>query len=102
MKLHFSPMRRDDPLVLERQGDIVIINGEPFDFTDLPEGQTLPAQAVASDWITGPISRQDGVLELSIGLPHGPNASAEQRAAQSIEVTQDGLVALPGCPDQEI
>ncbi len=101
MKLHFSPMRRDDTLVLGCQGDSLIINGELFDFTPLDNGQTLPADAVDSPWITGPVSRRDGVLELTVLLPHGPNATSEQLSPTSLEVTSDGLVPLPGSPVSE-
>lgn len=99
MKLTFSPVRRDDSLVLERQGDISILNGEAFDFTPLGEGDTLPAQAVSSDWIAGPVTRENGVLALTIALPHGFGAPPLPR--QSTLLTQDGLVALPGHPETE-
>lgn len=101
MNLQFSPMRRDDSLVLERQGDILIINGEAFDFSPLEEGQTLPGDAVNSPWITGPVSRHEGQLVLTVLLPHGPDASPEQLSPTSLEVTSDGLVTLPGSPVSE-
>lgn len=101
MTLHFSPIRSNDTLVLERQGDILIANGEAFDFSPLAEGQSLPAQAVASPWFVGPVSRRGGVLELTVLLPHGANAPHAQRSPQPIGLTGDGLVALPAAPALE-
>lgn len=101
MKLHFSPIRSDDTLVLERQGDTLIANGEAFDFSPLTEGESLPAQAVASQWFVGPVSRRGGVLELTVLLPHGANAPPEQRSPEAIDLTCDGLVALPASPELE-
>lgn len=101
MKLHFSPIRSDDTLVLERQGDVLIANGEAFDFSPLAEGQTLPAQAIASQWFVGPVSRRGGMLELTVLLPHGVNAAHTQRSPEATNLTCDGLVALPAAPALE-
>ena len=98
MKLNFSPMRRNDTLVLDRCGDRLIVNGETFDFGPLEEGSSLPAQAIGSPWFAGPVSRRDGVLELTVILPHGPNASRAQLSPAPLELISDGPVALPTVP----
>ena len=42
MIITFFPLRSDATLALSRQGDVLSVNGEAFDFSDLPEGARLP------------------------------------------------------------
>lgn len=95
MKLIFTPQRRGDRLTLERSGDVLIINGEAFDFAPLPEGAILPATAVASGWIAGDVTREGGVLCVPLILPHGPDAPPETRFPEPVTLTGDGPVAVP-------
>jgi len=95
MQITLSPTRRDTPLTLSRQGDALTINGEVFDFTPLPEGATLPREAIASDWFAGPVERVDGTLRLSLVLPHGANAPQETLFPAPLILTGDGSVTLP-------
>lgn len=83
MHLHFTPIRYDLPLVIERFGDLLRLNGWAFDFTALAEGeiwqveQFLPADCPLAEIFAAPVSRKNGVVELSLLLPHGPEAGAE-------------------------
>lgn len=95
MKINLSPVRMDTQLTLIRRGDVLTLNGEPFDFSPLPEGATLPAAAVSSPWFTGVINRDAGELEVTLILPHGPNAPESTRFPVSIMVANDGRVELP-------
>jgi hypothetical protein len=95
MQITLSPTRRDTPLTLSRQGDALTINGEVFDFAPLPEGATLPREAIASDWFAGPVERVDGALRLSLVLPHGANAPQETLFPAPLILTGDGSVTLP-------
>ncbi|MCJ7874811.1 hypothetical protein [Phaeobacter sp. J2-8] len=65
MQITFSPMRSDARLVLSRVGDVLTLNGEAFDFSQLPEGATLPRAAVASDWLGSDVTRRAGKLCLT-------------------------------------
>jgi len=94
MKIRFTP-RRDTPLELSRSGDTLIIDGETFDFSPLADGATLPAEAIDSDWFTAPVERIDGVLHVTLTLPHGANAPDETRFPAPITLTGDGPVSLP-------
>lgn len=96
MQIELSPSRRDDTLALEKQGDTLIVNGEPFDFSELGEGETLPRDAIGSGWFAGDVSRISGELKLTILLPNGPSASEAERFPEPITVTEDGPIALPG------
>lgn len=101
MHVTLSPVRLDETLVASLAGDVLTLNGEAFDFGPLSEGATLPAEAIDSPWIVGPVSRVDGELHLTLRLPHGPNPSQAVAYPRPITVTKDGLVALPFDPPPE-
>lgn len=101
MHITLSPIRSDAALTLHRAGDVLTINGAVLDLSAIPEGATLPAGAVACDWIAGPITRTGGVLHLTLLLPHGaipdpapPEAQAVTHPAP-LTLTGDGPVTLP-------
>jgi hypothetical protein len=95
MQITLTPMRRDDPLTLERHGDTLTINGEAFDLSVIPEGATLPRAAVACAWLASDITRIGGALHLTLILPHGPLAGPETLFPAPLLLTTDGPVALP-------
>ena len=81
--------------MVSRTGDVLILNGEAFDFSALPDGATIPAGVVPCRWITGPVDRVDGELRVTLILPHGPNPSAAVAFPESLTVTDDGPIAIP-------
>lgn len=95
MHISFSPVRQNQCVVFEKRGDCLIIDGEAFDFSDLPNGAQLPADAVASAFVTGPVERIGGVLHLTVLLPHGADAPDSTRFAEPVTVLEDGPVPLP-------
>ena len=95
MKINLSPQRRDDTLSVTKQGDTLTINGTEYDFANLPDGGTLPADAVDCEFVIGSVDRVDGEIELTLLLPHGPNASEAARFPQPIIDPADGEVELP-------
>ena len=101
MFITLTPMRRDDSLTLHRAGDVLTVNGQVFDFSALPEGGLLPQAAVACDWLASDVERRDGVLHLTLILPHGPMAALAPPGAQALLfpapllLVEDGPVALP-------
>lgn len=95
MEITLSPMAGLPELRLERHGDTLIINGSKLDLSAIPEGATLPNEAVASEYINGPITREGGTLRLVVVLPHGWNAPEETRFPAPLTLTHDGPVALP-------
>ncbi|MCT4607913.1 MAG: hypothetical protein N4A70_01755 [Pelagimonas sp.] len=96
MQISFSPMRCDQTLRVDRQGDVLTLNGEVFDFTPLPEGSELPEAAIGSLWFAGPVRRGPQGLSLTLLLPHGEEAPQAVLFPQPITVDRDGPVALPG------
>ena len=95
MRITFHPQRSDRHLELYRHRDILTINGENFDFGALPNGAELPASAIQSEFIAGPAKRVDGVIHVSIFLPHGPNACDVERFPKTSTLTQNGFISLP-------
>lgn len=102
MKLILHPQRRDDGLVLSRIGSILTINGQALDLTPLPNGATLPKDAVDCDWLAGDIVRDElGVLHIPLLFPHGPipwpapEGSAAVTHPSPVISMEDGPIALP-------
>jgi hypothetical protein len=95
MHISFSPQRRDDALAVTKQGDTLTINGVEYDFSGITDGGTLPADAVDCAYIAGDIERIDGVLHLTLVLPHGPSPSQEVAFAAPIINPADGILELP-------
>lgn len=101
MRIKLSPQRLDATLGASVAGDVITLNGESFDFGPLPDGATLPAEAIDSDWIIGPVSRISGELHFTLRLPHGPNPSQAVAFPEPVTVTQDGPIPLPFDPEPE-
>ena len=96
MKLLFSPQRRDDVLILSKSGDALTVNGTVYDFSPLPDGATLPREAIDCKWICGNVERVNGELIIPILLPHGPNPPNARAFPEPLTVTANGPIALPG------
>lgn len=101
MRISWSPQRRDDILALSRAGDVLTINGDNIDLSVVPDGATLPYGAIDNDWIAGPVERIDGVLHLTLLLPHGPDPSPAVAFPEQITVAADGPIAVPADPQPQ-
>lgn len=95
MKINLSPQRRDDQLTLEKAGDTLTFNGTEYNFSQLPDGATLPRDACDCAWLASNVERIDGELVLTIFLPHGANAPESTRFPEPIVNPADGVVELP-------
>jgi len=100
MIINFSPVRGDAQPIISVSGDVLTIDGATLDLSVVPEGATLPADAIASDWIAGPVTRSSGVLSLTLVSPHGANAPEETRFPEPITVTS-GVVVFPAYDVEE-
>ncbi|KAB0502754.1 hypothetical protein [Pseudomonas lini] len=86
----------DEPFELIKQGDSLLINGEEFDLSPLPEGGSLPGSAVDSQWFAlGQIERVGGNIQLSLLYPIPANFSPEQSTPKVLGNPPDGPVSLP-------
>ena len=62
-----------DVVEVVKLGDTLTVNGQAFDFSVIPDGATLPAGAVACEYLSlHPIERIDGVLHLTLRYPIYP------------------------------
>ncbi|MCC0080267.1 MAG: hypothetical protein H6899_10035 [Rhodobacter sp.] len=95
MIISLSPIRMDDALTLERQGDTLVLNGEALDLSGVPEGAILPQDAVDCAWLASDIRRIDGTLHLGLLMPYAGNAPASALFPDPIEALSDGPIALP-------
>lgn len=95
IKINLSPQVRDGTLTVSKSGDALIVNGITYDFTQLTEGSTLPADAIDNEYFVGETKRENGDIELTLLLPIGLNATEAQRFPEPLEVTLDGAVTLP-------
>lgn len=98
MRISFIPQRRDDTLTVTREGDVLTINGEVYDFSALPNGGLLPVEAINSDWIVSDVVRTDDGLAFTLLLPHGPDPSAAVAFPQDLVNPANGIVAVPFDP----
>ena len=103
MHITLIPQRRDDRLSLSKSGDLLTVNGEDFELSGIPDGAILPREAVACEWLASDIERIDGVLHLSLILPHGAQAPAEALFPGPITIAADGAIPLPAgsLPEEE-
>ncbi len=85
----------DERLSLSRDGDVLIVNGQVFDFTPLPDGGELPAEAIGSEWFAGPALRRAGRLELILRFPLAAESSAAARFPEPLLIEAAGPVELP-------
>ena len=95
MNITLIPQRRDDTLAVSKQGDTLTVNGTAYDFSVIPDGATLPASAVNCQHLTGSVERINGVLNLSLLLPHGANPSQAQAFPKPIINPADGALEVP-------
>ena len=51
---------------------------------------------IACDWIAGDVTRQGGVLNIPVILPHGAGAAQSVLFPAPLVLSGDGPVALPG------
>ena len=92
MKITFSPQRSDEGLLLEKQGDVLTINGEPFDLSVIPDGATLPEEGIDSLYIIGSIERVNGEIEITILTPHGHNPPHNVAFPEPLIDADDGVL----------
>lgn len=96
MHITLMPVLEDRTLSVSKQGDALTINGVVYDFSGIPNGATLPGDAIDSDAFDGrPVSRIDGTLHLFLRFPHGPGASESARFPAPIINPPDGPLELP-------
>lgn len=95
MIIKLTPIKTVKRLSASKQGDTLILNGEAFDFSQLQNGDTLPVNAIDSEWIVGSVIKENDEIEVTLLLPHGENAPEETRFPEDVQMSGDGEVPLP-------
>lgn len=95
MRIKLSPQRRDDILSVVRAGDVLEVNGELFDFSQMSDDDTLPWAAIKSIWFSGDVEKVAGELTLTLLLPNPINFSAEQAFPVDLVDVPNGAVVFP-------
>ncbi|MFS2326344.1 hypothetical protein U2P60_13175 [Brucella sp. H1_1004] len=88
-KITFSPQVSEEHLLLSKAGDVLIINGDALDFSELPEGGEYPAEAIENDFIIGGVTRNGGEIKVTVLLPYqNPDAPTSLTYPVPISVLQ--------------
>lgn len=95
MIIKLSPQSRIDTLKIIKNGDALIINDVEYDFSVVPDGATLPINAVDCEWLVSDVERIDGVLNLTLFLPYGEDATEAAKFPAPIINPADGELELP-------
>lgn len=99
MNIRLIPIRSDFPKhildTLSVLGDIIIVNGEEFDFSALPEGGTLPPEAIRCELFAGNVTRINGVITLTLLNGYGIDATDAAKTETTLTVISDGEVEIP-------
>lgn len=95
MIIKLSPVRSESPLTVVKYGDALEVNAVLLDFSQLPDGASLPAAAVGNEFVVAPIERINGELVVTLMLPHAADASEATRFPVDLHPA-DGQVRLPG------
>lgn len=74
-------------------GDVLIVNGENFDLSALPEGGI--AEADGDHLFVGPITRIDGEIRCSLIVLLGDDAVHHQPDSPWTVTCSEGAIALP-------
>lgn len=91
----FSAVRCNRALSLAIVDGVLELNGDVLDVSILADGDALPAGAVDSPFVVGPITREGDDYHLTLMLPHGANAPEDRRFPAPIVATADGNISLP-------
>lgn len=95
MIIKLSPKRRDDRLEVIKSGNVLNVNGEDFNFSQIGEGDTLPRSAIQSEWFAGDVEKLNGEITLTLLLPNPWNYSPEQAFPADLVSVPDGIVVFP-------
>lgn len=94
MIINLSPQVSSKELDVFISGDAITINGNEYDFSVIPDGATLPSDAIEDDYIIGNIERVSGVINLTLLFPINGEATESARFPSAINQTS-GRVGLP-------
>ncbi|MDW0357719.1 hypothetical protein Q8G38_00145 [Halomonas venusta] len=96
MIITIKPQVRDTRPTFEVEGDALIIDGDKYDFSPLPDGAILPEDAIGSEWFPTDVKRVNDTLHITLIVPFSP-WQREVLTGQKIVIENpaDGPLPLP-------
>ncbi|MGU3577107.1 hypothetical protein ACLBWZ_16450 [Brucellaceae bacterium C25G] len=92
-KITLSPQYSNAILTVVKSGNVLTINGTPYDFTPLNDGDEIPSEAITNDLIIGGITKREGVVSITMVMPYSNiNAPEHIRFPVPIMLVEDGEV----------
>lgn len=95
MQITFSPQRRAGTLAMAKAGDVLTINDTALDFSSLIDGNMLPYDAIANEFLLD-ARRINGLLQVTVVLPLADDAQNEAKFPDVLTDVGDGDIAIPG------
>lgn len=96
MIIKFTPqLSGRAPANISVAGEAITIDSVVLDLSQLPDGASLPREAIACEWIADDVRRIDGVLHVPVVLAISADASEAACFPEPITVTKDGPVEMP-------
>lgn len=86
------------PLEGSVQGDLLTLNGQVLDFSEVAEGSVEPFNSFDCPWLGSDVCRVDGEICVILIIPHGPNAPQETLFPSNFDTfltVSDGPVPVP-------
>lgn len=95
MIINLRPVQMDETLSVSKDGDVLTINGEQYDFSTLPEGATINEGSIPSQWIVSDVDRIDGKVVLTLLMPFSGLPPRHVTFPSPIIDPPDGEIILP-------
>lgn len=95
MIITLSPVRDDSTLTLSLRGGTLCIDGTEYDLSPLPEGATLPREAMTCDRLLSDVERSGGIVRMTLAVPHGAQAAETERAIRTITLADGATLYFP-------
>lgn len=94
-KITLMPQFSDAVLHLIKSGYTLLVNGNSYDFSAMNDGDVIPSDAISDPNIIGAISKEDGIVNLTILMPYSdPDADESVTFPEPIDLTEDGEITF--------
>lgn len=90
-------------LTISKEGHVLTLNDVTFDFTQMPEGSTLPSGAIESAFFVSGIEMTNNEMNFTLLMPlteNGSRYTEDQLFPKDLLNVQDGVIVLPDTPSE--
>ena len=92
MHVTLSPQVRNDDLSLHVDGGRIKLNDHVLDFSQLSDGDIIPADDLECEWVVGQVCKEGGEIHVTVILPISSDALEEDRFPEPIIVTSGKVI----------